>query len=197
MIYTVYEGREPVGEIHIEAVGLYYELRGKVTPCGKVMRLYGICGDDSVSMGIPDSHGELRRRISKKGFRMPDRVIRSSTSGKWHPWSGDMFGPMIYDALIAKAEKGYILAIPLGEWEEIPQWREMGKREMVEGRDMVCIDLGTEGQPTLKERENGGEENEVQQQNFSSDLDPLLLADLPADYDYGGSDTEEADCDHI
>ena len=28
-------------------------------------------------------------------------------------------------------------------------------------------------------------------------IDPLLLADLPADYDYGSAEPEEADRDHL
>ena len=197
-VYTVYEGKQPVGELTIEACGLYYEIIGKVQSRTQVHRIYGIREKDSFCIGIPDKNGDLFRRIAQKSFIIPERVILSNLSPEsWLPWSGDAFGPMIYDGLICTKGTGWDLAIHPDEWEKIPQWREIGKRETVLHKPMILIELGMDGQPLLIERkleiENGGTEYETYIPSHSMDIDPLLLADLPADYDYGSSDAEEAD----
>ncbi len=198
MIYTVYAGKEPVGEITIEACGLYFEIHGKITPCGEVRRLYGIRATDSVCLGIPDKNGELHRRVSQRSFTLPERVILSGTnSDRWLPWSGESFGTMVYDGFLCREENGWSLAIDPVEWENIPQWRENGKKETVAGRPMIRVNLGMDGQPPLIKKDNGGEDNEIHTQNHSNALDPLLLADLPADYDYGGTGSEEAHSDYL
>ena len=77
------------------------------------------------------------------------------------------------------------------------QEKDIHNREMVEEYSEIFMDTEMSEQPSLIERENGGEENEAHLQNNSTDIDPLLFADLPADYDYGGTGTEEADCHYI
>ncbi len=198
MNYTVYEATEPVGELSIEPAGLYYEIKCKLRTGGRVLRLYGTRETDSTYLGIPDGNGELQRWIPRKYLPVPERVIVSDAEpGQWKPWSGAYFGPMLYDCFLRPTEKGWSLAIGQEEWEKIPQWADIGKRETVAGRTMICVDPGSEKQPPRIEREIGGEENEVHMQNIGNDIDPLLLADLPADYDYGGTVTEEADRHHL
>ncbi len=198
MNFTVYEGKEPVGELSIEPAGLYYEIKCKLKRVDTVRRLYGIRSTDTTCLGIPDRNGELQRWIPRKYVAIPDRVIVSGAEpGKWRPWSGDDFGPMLYDCFLCPTENGWSLAIEKEEWEKLPQWKNIGKKETVAGRTMIRVDLGAEKQPPLIEKEIGGEDNEVHTQNIGNDIDPLLLADLPADYDYGGTGTEEADRHHL
>lgn len=198
MNYTVYEGRVPVGELSIEPAGLYYEIRCKLNKTDAVRRLYGIRGMDTICLGIPDGNGELQRWVPRKYVAIPDRVIVSATeSGKWRPWSGEDFGPMLYDCFLRPTGNGWSVAMDPAEWEQLPQWKDIGKKENVAGRHMVRVDFDAEKQPPLIERKNGGEKDEVHTQNIGNDIDPLLLADLPADYDYGGTDTEEADRHHL
>ena len=198
MNYTVYETMEPVGELSIEPAGLYYEINCKLHTGDSLRRVYGIRGTDITCLGIPDRNGVLQRWIPRKYLAIPERVIVSDAEpGKWQPWSGEYFGPMLYDCFLCPMENGWSLAIGQEEWEGLPQWKDIGKRETVAGRTMIRVDLGTEKQPPRIEKEIGGEENEVHTQNIGNDIDPLLLADLPADYDYGGTGTEEADRHHL
>ncbi len=199
MNYTVYKGSQPVGEATIEPAGLYYEIRCMLREIGPVQRLYGIRGIDVCCLGVPDKNGKLQRWIPRKYVPAPERVIVSDVApGKWKPWSGAYFGPMLYDCFLCSTDQGWSLAIGQEEWEGLSQWKDMGKKETVGGRLMICVDLGTDGQPARIDIENGGEENEkIHNPNYGDDIDPLLLAELPADYDYGGTGTEEADRHHL
>ena len=87
---------------------------------------------------------------------------------------------------------------PLGpeQWkfeisQELPQ---QGESLVPENREEPASQEGTE-EPTY--RENGDREYESIKEKSGIAVDPLLLADLPADYDYGGTDTEEADRHHL
>lgn len=77
------------------------------------------------------------------------------------------------------------------------QEREIDNRDTAKVCTEILSDREMPEQPPRIEKENGEEENEVHMQNNSTDIDPLLLADLPADYDYGGTGAEEADCHYI
>jgi hypothetical protein len=63
---------------------------------------------------------------------------------------------------------------------------------------MVLLDLDApEEEPPVEKNmnikiDNGGDRNETIPQIHSTAIDPLLLADLPADYDYGGGGESEA-----
>lgn len=198
MNYTVYEGRESVGEIVIESYGLYFEIACRVISRAEIRRIYAICGKDSICLGIPDKDGVFKRRIPVKRLPKPDRIIASSVQSEyWHPWSGDYFGPMVYDAFLKPNPNGYSIAIDPDEWENISQWRTIGEREMVGGRSMIRVDIGSDGQLHLTEKEKGEDKHEIHIKNRSNDIDPLLLADLPADYDYGGPCAEEAHSDYL
>lgn len=198
MKYTVYEGKEPVGEISVDSHGLYFGVACKVKPQERIRRIYAIRGTDSICLGIPDRNGVFERRIPVKHLPAPDRIIASSAEpGPWIPWSGDYFGPMVYDSFLRSEEGGWSLAVAPNELENIPQWKEIGKGETVDSRPMIRVDMGTDGQLPQIEKENEGEKYEVHIQNRGDNLDPLLLADLPADYDYGGNGIEETHSDYL
>ena len=169
----VYEGSHAVGEIVIEPCGLYYEIKANVSNRGIIQRLYGIYDRDFCYIGIPDQRGELFRRVPKRNFRIPQRVILSDLPP-------DQF--CLTDTS-TESERDCINRESVAD--DIPDSENQGSLWQLSLIEKKI------------EREHGGEENEVHPHKLSSDLDPLLLADLPADYDYGGSGTEEADCDHI
>lgn len=213
MDYTVYEGTQAVGQLTIQPDGLYYVIECKLNEGEPLRRLYGIHGLQSIYLGIPNYNGELHCRISKKRLPIPQRVIASvAAPGQWLPWSGDSFGVFLYDAFMKHEGDSVYLAVNETESEQLPQWRNLGQRETVVGSPMVCIPMDPNGQPPQIETENGGERNEereVTEQTQRIDhseihttksgiaIDPLLLADLPADYDYGSAESEEADRDHL
>ena len=173
MNYIVFEEGKPVGEINIEAAGLYYEIRAKVKECGRVQRLYGVRGEQIFCIGVPDSKGELIRRISKRAFVVPDRVILSEVPPQREE--------------------------PIPEIEEllsVSQDNIIEDRKRIEERSYYEEYHETDDQKPLTETEDGGEKNEIHNQSCSDDIDPLLFADLPADYDYGGAGAEEADSDY-
>ncbi len=176
MQYTVYERNRPVGELTMEPCGLYYEIVANIQAPDAVKRLYAMVGENSFYIGIPDRRGELRKKIPQKNIAIPQKIILSQFPPQ--QWNDD------------------------GELkEEYPTSTEIEKiqRETADdnmGEDKICIpEIAV--CPPLIETENGGEENEIHTQNDCIGIDPLLLADLPADYDYGGTGAEEADCDHI
>ncbi|MBR6825369.1 MAG: hypothetical protein IKM59_02365 [Oscillospiraceae bacterium] len=198
MTFTVYEGTRAIGELSIEACGLYYEIRCSIEGQGALRRLYGIRERESTYLGIPDGTGKLCRRIPRKNFNLPEWVIASSAEpGPWRPWCGNSFGPELKDCFLRSIDNGWLLAIGQDELENLPEWKGKGNIETVAGRPMICLQFDLSGQPPQKEIEIGGERNEVHTQIHSNDIDPLLLADLPADYDYGGTGTEEAHSDHL
>lgn len=240
MKYTVYDGKEPVGDLTVEARGLYYVLHCKIQAGKELRRLYGLSGTESTLLGLPDQKGEFTRRISGRQFSAPERVILSPVEpGKWYPWSGDHFGPMLYDCLLSPGENGWRLAIRPEEWKGLSQWRTEGSRESVAGKEWICIDIadgesflpreeeteqeepqsdeqgkeqqcpGEEGERVLRPQEESRENPQEKLQDPSPgmeadteamagyahgdgmDVDPLLLAGLPADYDYGGTGPED------
>ena len=198
MNYTVYKGRESVGELAIEPFGLYYDVVCRVQSREEIQRIYAICGTDSICLGIPDKDGCFARRIPVKHLPKPDRIIASvGQSDSWRPWSGDYFGPMVYDAYLRMDTNGWSIAVALDELENTPQWKAIGQREIVLGRSMIRVDIGSDGQLPLTEKEKGEDKHEIHTKNRSNDIDPLLLADLPADYDYGGACAEEAHSDYL
>ena len=172
MNYTVYEGTHTVGEVELQPKGLYYEIKAMVSCHGTIRRIYGICGSESFYLGIPDRNGELFRRISKMSIPIPDYFVLSELTPQ--------------------------------EWRTnfISHDRDIVQSDHV-NQEMFIADIGSAEQEPLREIEintetdDGGNENETLKQNHSDDLDPLLLADLPADYDYGGTGAEEVDCNYI
>ena len=122
MNYTVYKGRESVGELAIEPFGLYYDVVCRVQSREEIQRIYAICGTDSICLGIPDKDGCFARRIPVKHLPKPDRIIASvGQSDSWRPWSGDYFGPMVYDAYLRMDTNGWSIAVALDELENTPQ----------------------------------------------------------------------------
>lgn len=174
MIYTVLEDGQPVGEMEIESVGLYYSICAKVPNRGKIMRVYGFSEDGYFPIGVPDCQGELVRRISKKSFPLPEKVVLS-------------------DHMPQEEKPCHIVDESISE---LP----IEETENTDKVDSCQVDVPFtmySDQLPLIETENGGETNEVHKKNRSDDIDPLLFADLPADYDYGGNEQEETDCNYL
>ena len=172
MKHTVFEENRPVGEMEIEPDGLYYKITAKVINRGKVLRLYGIIGSRITCIGIPDRGGEMLRRISKKSFSVPEKVILSEFPPQPQTVYHDFDEPL--EALQTTEE-----------------------RECEDDKTEVLEKQHDDNHDPLTEIDNGGEKYETNSQNFSNDIDPLLLADLPTDYDYGCTGSEEAYSDHL
>lgn len=172
MIFKVYEGEQPAGDLTLECSGLYYEIHAKIQNRGIVQRIYGICGTESYYIGIPDKNGELNRRVSRKQFPIPEKIILSEQ-------------PKAQD-------RSFLISEGLGE---TTSQKESKKIETVDDGTMDSVEREIVRQTPQIDIESGGEENETHTKNYCNDIDPLLLADLPADYDYGG--TEEADRDYV
>lgn len=175
MEFIVYEGTQPVGDLAMEPHGLYYEITAKIQPSDTVKRLYGITGSDNFYIGIPDRRGELFRRIPRKHVGTPERFVLSDLT-PYESW------------YISESEQKSPASI-----ETNTEQRETANDTM---EDTIPVPADVVPTP-LTEIENGGEENEISTQNDCTDVDPLLFADLPADYDYGGTGTEETDSPHI
>ncbi len=187
---VIYEKGRRVGSICMEPEGLYWLIQGRLEETGGLCRLYGIRGWDSVYLGIPNEQGFLQTRIPRKQLAALDCALAvTSPRGPWLPWRGMVGEILLEDCYIQKQPEGFRLALPQWELEKLPIPAESLQREQVYDRELLSLPLSADGSLPQIEIENGGTENET---NDYSDLDPFLLADLPADYSYGTDESGEA-----
>ena len=194
---VIYEGTKPIGTFELNEEGLYQRILCKMKANG-LRRIYAVHGLHSQYLGIPDASGQLSVRIAKKSFNGMELAIASPQErSEWNPWRGEVDGVPVEFCYIKHDENGISLALPEDEAVKFPAWTEQMYREKINGTDTAIVLLDPNGHLPLIERENGGTEYET---NDGNALDPLLLADLPADYDYGcgGEDEQqEADRNHL
>lgn len=194
---VIYEGTKIVGTYEVREEGLYRRICCKVETKG-IRRLYAVYGLHAQYLGIPDANGQLSARISKRLLPGVEGVLASAYErGEWNPWRGEMDGVLIGFCFLREREDGIALALSEEEAIKFPAWTEQLYRERINGMDAAIVLLDPNGHLPLVEKENGGTEYET---NDSNALDPLLLAELPADYSYGVGDEgeqQEADRDHL
>lgn len=194
---VIYEGAEPVGTFTLREEGLYQKVHCNIKTSG-IRRIYAVYGLHSQYLGIPDADGSLTTRITKKALpRIDFAVATEHVRSEWQPWRGEIDGVFVEHCFLREDENGISLALPEAEAVKFPAWAEQMYRERINGTEAARILLDPNGHLPLIEKENGGTEYET---NDSNALDPLLLAELPADYDYGGRDEveqQEAHRDHL
>jgi hypothetical protein len=101
------------------------------------------------------------------------------------PWQGELQTVNLEHCLIKEEGGAFALAIPEEQWQRLPNNIGEGQRTQIYGQRMLVIDPDAPIVLPRIEKENGGKKNEVLNENAGEPIDPLLLADLPADYDYG------------
>lgn len=186
MEWNVYEGSKAVGSLHVTCEGLYLHLEGSLSTEGRLCRVYGICGRHSVYLGLTDSTGCIRKRLTRKGLPTPEFCILSPYGpGQWMPWQGELQTVNLEHCLIKEEGGAFALAIPEEQWQRLPNNIGEGQRTEIYGHRMLVIDPDAPIVLPRIEKENGGKKNEVLNEIGGELVDPLLLADLPADYDYG------------
>jgi hypothetical protein len=186
MEWNVYEGSKAVGSLHVTCEGLYLHLEGSLSTEGRLCRVYGICGRHSVYLGLTDSTGCIHKRLTRKGLPTPEFCILSPYGpGQWMPWQGELQTVNLEHCLIKEEGGAFALAIPEEQWQRLPNNIGEGQRTEIYGQRMLLIDPDAPIVLPRIEKENGGKKNEVLNENAGEPIDPLLLADLPADYDYG------------
>ncbi len=194
---VIYEGATPVGTFSIQEDGLYHRIQCLVSTNG-IRRIYAVCGLRSQYLGIPDAGGHLITRIAKKALPKIDFAIASPHErNEWNPWRGEIDGVFVEECFLREDAGGLLLALAESEAVKFPAWADQMHRERINGTEKAMILLDPNGHLPLIEKENGGTDYET---NDSSALDPLLLAQLPAGYDYGGRDEDEqqeADRNHL
>ncbi len=161
MEYEILEGKSPVGSVEIQKQGLYLHILGNFPREKALQRVYGICGNRGVYLGIIDPLGKLEKRLSAGTTPLPEKCILSP------------LGPEEWNLETEKM---------------LPLQQEASVRE---NRGVPASQKGEEQPPNI---ENGDREYENIKENAGIAVDPLLLADLPADYDYGEGGGAEADC---
>ncbi len=186
MEWNVYEGSKAVGSLHVTCEGLYLDLEGSLSTEGRLCRVYGICGRQSVYLGLTDSAGHIRKRLTRKSLPTPEFCILSPYGpGQWMPWQGELQTVLLEHCLIKEEGGAFAVAIPEGQWQRLPNNIAEGQRTEIYGERMLVIDPDAPVVRPRREIEHGGKRNEVLNENAGELVDPLLLADLPADYDYG------------
>ena len=192
---VIYENGNAAGTMSIQSEGLYWRIRCKMRPMSGLRRVYAIAGLQSVYLGIPDARGELNLRIAKKNLPETQMALAVSTpKGEWLPWRGEIDGVEVELCYCRRETEGICLALPEAELIKFPAWAGEWDRERVYDKEMALLHLDENGHLPQIETEHGGtEENETMDSGY---VDPLLLADLPADYSYGGTG-EEAGGDYI
>ncbi len=192
---VIYENGSAAGTLYIVSEGLYWHIRCKMKPASQLRRLYAVAGLRSVYLGIPDASGEMRIRIAKKNLPEVQLALAASTPrGEWLPWRGEVDGVEVELCYCRQEPDGICLALPESELIKFPAWTGKWNCERVYDKEMALLYLDENGHLPQKENEHGGtEENETMDCGY---VDPLLLAELPADYSYGGTG-EEAGGDYI
>ncbi len=194
---VIYEGTKPIGTFTLQEEGLYHRIQCRLKTDG-IRRVYAVHGLHSQYLGIPDANGQLSVRIAKKTLPLIEFAIASPHERSiWKPWRGEIDGVFVEVCLLREDESGVSLALPETEAVKFPAWSEQMYRERINGTDSAIVLLDPNGHLPLIEKENGGIDYET---NDSNALDPLLLANLPADYNYGVGDEgeqQEADRDHL
>ncbi len=192
---VIYENGSAAGTLTMASEGLYWQIRCKMKPTKQLLRLYAVSGLSSVYLGIPDGRGELSVRIGKK--HLPDvqaALAVTTPKGEWLPWRGEVDGVEVELCYCRQEADGICLALPEAELIKFPAWAGQWNRERVYDQELALLRLDENGHLPQIDRENGGtEEHETMDSGY---IDPLLLAELPADYSYGGTD-EEAGGDHL
>jgi hypothetical protein len=196
---VIYEKGSAAGTLTMASEGLFWNLHCKIKPSKELYRLYAVSGLSSVYLGIPDSRGELRVRIAKKHLpEMQAALAVTTPKGDWLPWRGVVDGVEVELCYCRQEADGISLALPEAELIKFPAWAGKWNRERVYGQDLALLRLDEDGHLPQIEREHGGtEEYETEHETMDGGyVDPLLLADLPADYSYGGTG-EEAGGDYL
>lgn len=159
MEIEIYDGTQSVGKLSMQQQGLYLHIQGSLNDAYALYRVYGICGDACEYLGIVDPRGYIRRRVS----------ARSLT-------------PSEYCLLSPLAPQEFIFS-PKEKTKE----SEDGQTESPEPdpTDYEPQVIPHREEPQQKEKTERGKKNETDEEMLGSFIDPLLLADLPADYDYG------------
>ena len=192
---VIYENGSAVGTCTMTSEGLYWHIRCKLKPMSGLRRLYAVTGLRSVYLGIPDAHGEMSVRIAKKALpEVQVALAVTAPRGEWLPWRGEVDGVEVEMCYCRQESGGICLALPESELIKFPAWAGKWNRERVYDREMALLHLDADGHLPQIETEHGGtERNETMDSGY---VDPLLLADLPAGYSYGGTD-EEAGGDYL
>ena len=192
---VIYENGSAAGTLTITSEGLYWLVRCKLKPMSRLRRVYAVTGLQSVYLGIPDARGELSVRMAKKHLPDMESALAVTTpKGEWLPWRGEVDGVEVEFCYCKQEADGICLALPESEVIKFPAWAGQWNRERVYDSELALLRLDQNGHLLVIDRENGGnDENETMDSGY---IDPLLLADLPADYSYGGTG-DEAGGDYI
>ncbi|MBR4308338.1 MAG: hypothetical protein IKT58_01950 [Oscillospiraceae bacterium] len=191
MDYEIYEGSHCLGTLSIQTHGLYLSVQGQLSPAKALSRVYGLCKDTYLYLGIVDPHGRVEKQLSAGTRGLPEVCILAHLGPEPNfPPEGKLVGSPLEDLcrelrpdlLHTQNHRDPFLTAEAGD--TLPQLEESSCEEEIE-------------ELPLTETENGGKENEQTEENYGTAVDPLLLADLPADYDYGQGGEQEADCHHL
>lgn len=186
---VIYENGSAAGTFTVTSEGLYWRIRCKLKPMSRLRRVYAVTGLQSVYLGIPDARGELSVRMAKKHLPDMESALAVTTpKGEWLPWRGEVDGVEVELCYRKQEDDGICLALPETELIQFPAWAGQWNYEKVYDQKMALLRLDQNGHLPQIDRENGGtEKDETMDCGY---IDPLLLAELPADYSYGGGDEE-------
>ena len=169
MEIEIYHGTQPMGKLSIRQQGLYLYIQGSLDATYALHRIYGIRGEVCEYLGIVDLQGQIRRRVSARSLSSLDYCLLSP------------LGPQEF--MLAPKE-----TTPEPEEGDAPEASTTASElHRIPERE----------EPQQIEQTERGKKNETDEEMLGSVIDPLLLADLPADYDYGQGGEQEAHCNHL
>ncbi len=193
MKHEIMENGIPVGTCEWHTEGLYKKFTCKLKNNGELpRRIYVITGYGSEYLGIADRSGVLTARLPEKRLAngVDGFVAAVTPKGEWQPWRGVLDGIAVEGAFLRQRHDGFDLALPPAQAVQFPEWVEQFCRELLYGAEYALLPLNADGQPPLKEKDNGGFEHEA------SDFTPAGTA-VPVDDFAGGGFGEQgrqADC---
>ncbi len=149
----IYQGAE-VGTLTVSEDGLYWQFSAWTEPFAEgVQRLFGCYGDASVCFGVFAPAGKalsLHRRLSRRAFPdLPKRWTAGRECGGFLPWSGEVEGQQVADAMRKAQPDGALLALP-ADRDPIPlaEYAPQMSAITLDGRAYLCL-LLRDGVPAV------------------------------------------------
>lgn len=194
MELAITEHGEQIGSLTMEEEGLFWKFVCNIgAGREQLRRIYVLHQWKAEYLGIPDEKGRLEVKIPRS--HLPDGVEAALAvrhpRGPWLPWCGTLEGVSVAEAFFRNDGGMIELALPSQEALKFPAWAEDMSTQEVYGMQTAVLKLEQDGHLPLKEKENGGINNEEMQEMDRTVPDDLLFDDAPADDGIGGGAAEQ------